>query len=83
MNYEPCCCGAIDCPECSPGCLYPTECRACGDTYPDYQVSNDGICENCRDEGFVICANCGEAVIPVDGAICAECWAEELEEALA
>lgn len=81
MMYEPCYCGAIDCPECSPGCLEPAACRACGETYPDYLVSSEGICENCRDEGYGECATCGEVEILVDGALCGECWAEELEEA--
>jgi hypothetical protein len=44
-------------------------------------VSSEGICENCRDEGYGECATCGEVAILVDGALCGECWAEELEDA--
>lgn len=83
MSNEPCYCGAIDCPECYPGCLDKFECAACGATKRRYEMHDDIICEDCHEEGFGICEYCDEIEILVDFEQCSKCWIEELREALA
>lgn len=83
MMYEPCYCGAIDCPACHPGCLDKLECAACGETKFNYQMHDDNVCEACHEEGFGECRMCGEVEILVDFEQCAKCWVEELREACA
>lgn len=80
---EPCYCGAPDCPQCFPGCLDRFECAACGHEVHRYEMADDKICVDCQKDGFGECRICGKIEILVDFKQCADCWLEELKEALA
>lgn len=87
IDYDSCCCGCIDCAECWPELQEKVSCSACDCEFHRYEMEVDEkyvrICKDCHDAGYRECSCCGNAAKLIDGAICGECWAEELQEALA
>lgn len=55
--YEPCYCGAEDCPECHPELQSLAECDCCGKAVPLWALSGD-LCPEC--ENMEKCPECGE-----------------------